>query len=677
MAIYNRYSLAIKAIFIICVSFFGIGDIVYASSVLDTNDPFAKQWAFEDIGVYTAWNISPKSSNVVVALIDNGFDMFHPDLRQNVWRNVNEIPGNNKDDDNNGYVDDVWGWSFIPVDQDKNGVIDEIEALGTNDPRPTVVGADAYALASDTIHHGTIVAGLVGAVGNNGKGISGVAPHVLLMNIQLVDETGIGSFKLFDKAIRYAVDNGADIINISMVGEFYDFLNNSIAYAYDNGVVVVAAAGNTALDLNATPLYPVCADKGSLVQHVLGVSSVSKDRRLSFFSNIGSGCVDITAPGEGITSTVRYSPKNGLVDLYRGGWSGTSFATPLVSGAAALIKTIQPHWGPDDIYKAILSTVHHTLGQDEHMYANMFGAGLLQVDKAVRYALDRIVSKRIFSSILFLSPKDGRIQEGVKNNTKSAEINSQLQSIDDVVVYTAGKETRYVTSKRAGEKERAITIYSSVWEKISSFSVPASGPLGLAVADVTGDKELELIVFPTYSNKQVFSIYTLSGKLKHQYNTGFTHTGVSLVVTKEGKILTFTEQNEKPVVDIFYTAFKAPVSSIAISSLQRRGSITAGDVDGDRQDEIIIGGAVGERPVVSIYEIDGTLKRTFFVYDGYQGGFSLESADYDHDGKDDILIIPRQNIELARVWNEKSKKLTEWGMFKGHSLSDIITFIKN
>ena len=121
------------------------------------NDPGAEQWAFADLGVYQAWDYFTGSTDVVVAIIDNGFDTFHPDLRNNLWQNKKEIRNNQIDDDENGYIDDVYGWNFL----DNN-----------NDPRPSVLGLADYEKKEALFNHGTLVAGIIGAVGNNKLGIS-------------------------------------------------------------------------------------------------------------------------------------------------------------------------------------------------------------------------------------------------------------------------------------------------------------------------------------------------------------------------------------------------------------------------------------------------------------------------------------------------------------------------
>lgn len=351
-----------------------------------SNDPQSEQWGYEDTGVYRAWDVTTGSRKVVVAVIDNGFDRFHPDLRRNVWKNVDEIPNNRKDDDKNGYIDDVWGWNFVPEDINNNGKIDHSEKKGNNNPTPDVINLSDADIERGVFHHGTVVAGIIGARGNNKQDGAGLNWRVRLMNIKILGNSGSGAVAPLAQAIRYAVNNGADVINVSMVGDESADLKTAINYAYRKGVVIVAAAGNNFSDLNLGPGYPICIDATSSKMLVLGVSAIGKDHRLARFSNVGSDCIDITAPGVGINSTARYSPPDGLLETYRRDWQGTSFAAPFVSGAAALIKSIQPTWRSKEIYQAILKSVHRTPPDDPEAYAELYGWGLLQVDKAVEYA---------------------------------------------------------------------------------------------------------------------------------------------------------------------------------------------------------------------------------------------------------------------------------------------------
>ena len=158
-----------------------------------SNDPNYYQWAFNDIGVYEAWEYTTGSPDVVVAIIDNGFDTFHPDLRDNAWKNEDEIPNNKIDDDKNGYVDDVWGWNFYN---------------NNNDPRPDVNELDDSEKQEQIFSHGTIVAGLIGAVGDNNKDGVGINWQVKLMNVKVLGNSGSGGLDSIDDAILYAVNNG-------------------------------------------------------------------------------------------------------------------------------------------------------------------------------------------------------------------------------------------------------------------------------------------------------------------------------------------------------------------------------------------------------------------------------------------------------------------------------------
>lgn len=266
------------------------------------NDPsYASQWALEntadaDIDAATAWNYGT-SSSVVVAVIDSGIDYTHVDLASNIWTNPREVAGNGRDDDGNGYVDDVRGWNFV---------------ANNNNPM-------------DDNGHGTHVAGTIGAVGNNGIGISGVAWNVKMMALKFLDSSGSGVLSDAVAAIDYARVNGAKIVNASWGGGgFSSALQAAIQRFQNSGGVFVAAAGNEARNNAQTASYPA----NYALANVISVAASTRSDTLASFSNYGTN-VDIAAPGAGILSTV---PGNAYAS-----YSGTSMATPHVAGALALL----------------------------------------------------------------------------------------------------------------------------------------------------------------------------------------------------------------------------------------------------------------------------------------------------------------------------------------------------
>ncbi len=272
------------------------------------NDPsYASQWALEngadaDIDASQAWNYGT-SSNVVVAVIDTGVDYNHVDLVSNIWTNSREVAGNGIDDDRNGYVDDLRGWNFV---------------ANNNNPM-------------DDNGHGTHVAGTIGAVGNNGIGVSGIAWSAKIMALKFMDASGSGDLSDAVAAIDYARVNGAKIINASWgSGDFSSVLQSAISRFQSVGGIFVAAAGNESANNAQVASYPA----NYALSNVISVAASSSNDTLASFSNYGTN-VDIAAPGVSILSTV---PGN-RYDRY----SGTSMATPHVAGAFALLWGQNPN----------------------------------------------------------------------------------------------------------------------------------------------------------------------------------------------------------------------------------------------------------------------------------------------------------------------------------------------
>jgi subtilisin family serine protease len=278
---------------------------VYHGSKLPDDPLIGRQWELASgasMRAPQAWD-RLVGGPVTVAVIDSGIDLTHPDLAANLWTNQREVAGNGVDDDRNGYVDDVHGYDFV---------------AGDGDP-------------ADELGHGTEVAGVIGARGGNGLGIAGVAWRARIMALRVLDSRDRASTPDIAAAIRYAVANGARIINVSLNGDAKSAaVEDAIVAAQAAGVLVVASAGNDARDLDSTPSYP--ASYGE--DNVIVVGSSGRRGTISGFSNRGARAVDILAPGEDILSTDR----NGEYSVS----SGTSMAAPHVTGALALLASARP-----------------------------------------------------------------------------------------------------------------------------------------------------------------------------------------------------------------------------------------------------------------------------------------------------------------------------------------------
>ena len=627
------------------------------------NDPFVQQWGFHDTGVYDAWNMSVGSRDIVVAIIDNGFDTFHPDLRANAWRNLNERPGNGIDDDQNGYIDDIYGWDFVQEDVDGDGVISAEESKGNNNPRPNVDDLRPDELQEGTFNHGTLVAGLIGAVGDNKRDGAGINWKVKLMNLRVVDREGRGSILSVREAIEYAVDNGADVINVSIVGNVDSGFTEAIDYAYKNNVIVVAAAGNERVLLNTSPQYPVCADKNLTMQKVLGVSGIQRSHRLADFSNTGSSCIDITAPSTEINSTVRYSPKNNLHLSFSAGWSGTSFAAPFVSGAAALVKSVQPLWTPDEVYEALLESTHKTPGQDEVTYANYFGKGLLRVDKAVAYAREKGSPRA--EKILLVNPQTGTIFEQKIGTTRVARYRRiGLINIDDVEQFTHNGEKRYALVQKRDDATRLVKLFTEKWRLTDSWYVPSNGPLEIAVGDVRSGDDPEIILAPQYASNVMYDTYSLKGERLGGHVDKEIHSGVRLGIFREAEgvhqITTYFSNSSGPQVHRF-DKFDRSITEFDVSLYSEAGDMAIGDIDGDGHDEFVLSGGTSDGPKVAYYERFGNWTRRFMTFKKHDfTALDLEVIDFEGTGQGTVLVHSRFTDLPVKLWNHKSKLVDEW-----------------
>ncbi len=350
----------------------------YYSSFSSWGQGYDDLWGLKKLETTSAWDIT-RGAGVVVAVVDTGVDYNHVDLAANIWTNPGEIPGNSIDDDGNGFIDDVRGWNF---------------SAENNNPY-------------DGHGHGTHVSGTIAAIGDNAVGIVGVAPLAKIMPVKgLSDEGGGTSFGLI-QAIKYAVDNGADVINnswgCSSACPSDPEAEEGVKYAHDLGAVVVFAAGNSTADV--AQYSPT-----NQSDYVIAVAASSELDTRSYFSNYGS-LVAVAAPGGGedgaSISSNRIgrnilSLRAGSTDMSGDGISpvasvyyrarGTSMATPHVSGVAALVVAQHPEFTPDDVSLVLRATADDV---ESPGFDVSTGAGRVNARKAL--AISSVPQVRITS----------------------------------------------------------------------------------------------------------------------------------------------------------------------------------------------------------------------------------------------------------------------------------------
>jgi subtilisin family serine protease len=342
--------------------------IFESNEVIPTDPSFADQWgllntgqehsiadpppssvlglADADTDVSDAWSVTQGSPETVIAILDTGVDLSHPDLTGSFWSNPGETADNGIDDDANGYVDDTVGFDFV-----------------ADDPTPQ----------DDTVGHGSHVAGIAAATANNSIGGAGVCPACKLMVLRAGNNRGLLTHAAVLEAVAYAVDNGADVINMSFGGNFWSRIDRDLfAWAGRNGVLVVAAAGNESRDNDqliwtlfgpVAPSFPASYD----LSNIISVAASNDHDRYGFetgcamrggracgFTNYGHTSTDLAAPGVDIFSTYLFG---GYVTA-----NGTSMAAPFVAGVAGLVISTHPEYTPQQVRNAIVNSVDHPAG---------------------------------------------------------------------------------------------------------------------------------------------------------------------------------------------------------------------------------------------------------------------------------------------------------------------------
>jgi len=571
-------------------------DFRYRAAIIPSDTYYDNQWYLRKIEAPEAWDSARESPGIVIAIIDSGVQTDHPDLKDNIWVNKKEIPDNGIDDDQNGFIDDVNGWDFVN---------------NSADPGPKFMPGFTQA----GVEHGTIVAGVAAAAGNNAAGVSGITWRARIMSLKVLDDKGEGDTRNVIRAIDYAIANGADIINLSFVGFGYSHsLESAIRRAYNAGVVIVAAAGNEQADgqgyaLDETPMYPVCYDGNDGENMVIGVAATDALDQKAPFSGFGFRCVDIAAPGVSIFGTAVYSPAHQIGDFvfnkyFDGYWSGTSMAAPMVSGAAALIETANPELSRREVVADLLDGADN-IGRLNPQYLGRLGSGRLNVAQSLSSAKNVLTGKNTALIIAPHSDHTGWIK---------------------------------VTGKK-GEPENEFLSYGDNF----------IGGVNVAAGDVDGDGVDEIITGAGNGGGPHVRIFDAGGNLRGQffaYDPAF-RGGVNVAagdVDGDGvdEIITGAGNGGGPQVRIFRANGKAVSQFFAYDEKFRGGvRVAAADIDGgarDNKDEIVTAPGEGGGPHIRIFDDHAQLKGQFFAFSrNFKGGVSIGSGDVNNDGLDEII----------------------------------------
>ena len=479
------------------------------------NDPNASQWWTTQSKLEAAWDIGAGSNPVIVAVLDTGFDLEHEELSNRWFVNSGESGAtaaenasdlnctdqaisldescNNIDDDFDGILDNESGITTTEnpsrlnctdqvitldkscnlVDDDSNGLVDDVKGWDFANFDQVVEAGETNPTGSGTTH-GTNVSGVVGANANNSVGIAGVNWTTTILPIQVFTDDSYADTLIISRAIRYAADMGADVINLSLGSWFSDsYMRDAISDAIDAGVVVVAASGNDGC--SDCILYP------ANYPEVVAVGSLSIGGGISSFTSYGNN-LDLLAPGSSMTSSTWSNSNNSSYAIV----SGTSFSSPFVAGLLALGRSHQPDATWTEIIAAMLENTDKSVLSDTH--SNVFGFGLADAEKFIT----RTTTPRTDAYETRLTPL-------MTTNTLSSELTYQCDNPlqGSTSLYQLVKSGSYKYTVNEHEKYQ---LQNSGW--VDSFFGHVC--VGLPDDDSAQIRNLNLIV--EFANKSVKSL---------------------------------------------------------------------------------------------------------------------------------------------------------------------------
>jgi subtilisin family serine protease len=466
----------------------------YHYRLLETtpNDPFlAVQWHLDnppsgpDIHATGAWDITTGSDTVLVAVIDTGIDYNHPDLAANLWTNPEETPGDHLDNDGNGYIDDWRGWDFADRDYDPK----------------------------DDHSHGTHVAGILGAIGNNAVGVAGVCGKVRILPLDAFDFEDSLSSDLIE-AIRYAKNMGARIVNASWGDQYEDLLmQEAIREFTAAGGLFVTAAGN---DYGENNDYFSSLPPNFDVDALLSVGASDIDDDIAGFSSIGPNRVHLMAPGDNIYST--YPTYLNHVSTPYAFKDGTSMASPVVAGVAALIWSWNPNLSNLEVKYRIMGGVDRSsVFADKCLSGGRLNAaGVFMLDGTPPAAVsDLVIVGREFDRLNFRFTTTG--DDGLSGTARFYDIRYSTAPID---------EANWESAKRGYDAPQAMPAGAAVDYALLRLDEATNYYIRMIVIDEVGNLSSlsNQVTAKTTSPRIVFSDDLESGIGSWEVPTGSTWT---------------------------------------------------------------------------------------------------------------------------------------------------------
>ena len=469
--------------------------------------------------------------------------------------------------------------------------------------------------------------------------------------------------------------NGAQIINLSFGGYEHSLkLKNSIINAYNSGILIVAAAGNAldgelvGKDATTNPIYPICYDKELGKNMILGVIASTSQDRVAEFSNYGAGCIDIAAPGTNIAGLLYQNSKyTAFQKYYDTGWNGTSFSAAMVSGAAALLKSVDMSLSPDKMIQTLMEESGMLFVSDQK-WTNKVGSGILNIQNAITKLFGTILTTItnvvtpspsapvVAGSDILVATKSGgngviRVFDSTFKKKKDIEAFAGVgtKGMNLYVADVNGGLSDIVVGEVKGVKQpfvRVVDDSGAILSSFAPFDANFAGGVEVAAGNVDNDAAVEIVVAPESGMKPIVKIFDLAGNLKRQflaYNETFTG-GINLAVgdvDKDGKneIITAPHKGLMPKIKIFDGTGKVKKDILAYGATFMGGvNISLADVDNNGQLDIITGAGPGGSAHVQAFAYSGAKLVSFVAYSaGFSGGVEVKGIDWNKDGKTEII----------------------------------------